>query len=69
MTFKFGTIDYFTEQFSDILADVDVERDPNGPDIILKAFFNALDEWLGYHEKQAQAYYRLQYRLKEALND
>ena len=65
----YGTVEFYSEMFSDILADVDLETAPNSPDNILKGFYHALDSWIDYHQTQTTAYTDLRQRVKEALGD
>ena len=63
---NYGTLEFYSEQFSDILADVDATS-PDVADNILNGFITALDEWLDYHDKQATAYAQLRQRVRKAL--
>ena len=63
---KYGTPEFYTEHFSDLLADVDSE-DPATTDSIIQGFLTAVDEWFTYHERQANAYAQLRQRVREAL--
>ena len=65
----YGTVEFYSEMFSDILADVDLESAPNSPDNILKGFYHALDSWFDYHAIQADAYHSLRLKVKKALDD
>ena len=62
----YGTPEFYAEQFSDLLADVDNE-DPAIAENILSGFYIALNDWFGYHEQQANAYAELRVRVREAL--
>ena len=63
---KYGTPEFYTEHFSDLLADVDSE-DPATTDSIIKGFFIAVHDWFNYHEQQANAYAELRIRVRVAL--
>lgn len=66
MTYEYGTAKYYAELFSDCLADVDAEN----PDVaanLFEGFLIATDEWLVYHQAQANAYAQLRQRVREAL--
>ena len=63
---KYGTVEYYVDMFSDILADVDGE-DPSNAENILNGFYVALDDWFDYHKQQADAYAELRVRVREAL--
>ena len=67
ITLSYGTVEYYAELFSDIISAVDVETDPDSPDKILKGFYQSLDEWLEYHEKQAGAYQIMKQKVTAAL--
>ena len=69
MTIQYGTVEYFAELFSDILASVDVETDPESADKILKGFYQSLNDWLDYHEKQVEAYRSMKQKLTTALSN
>jgi len=62
----YGTPEFYAEQFSDLLADVDNE-DPAIAENILSGFYIALNDWFDYHEQQANAYAELRVRVREAL--
>ena len=68
---KYGTPEFYAEQFSDILADVDLADEdakiPSTAENILSGFYIALDDWFDYHEQQADAYAQLRQRVREAL--
>ena len=64
---KYGTPEFYAEQFSDFLADVDGE-DPSTVESIFEGFLKSIDEWINYHEKQAGAYDELHARVYEVLN-
>ena len=63
---KYGTPEFYTEHFHDLLADVDSEY-PATTDSIIQGFLTAVDEWFTYHEKQANEYAQLRQRVREAL--
>jgi hypothetical protein len=62
----YGTPEFYEEQFSDLLADVEAEN-PEITDNIIKGFLLALDSWFNYHKTQADAYAELRQRVCEAL--
>ena len=64
--FQYGTVEYYAELFSDIICGVDTD-DPDSVDNILKGFYQSLDEWLEYHEKQAEAYKTMKQKVTAAL--
>jgi len=63
---KYGTVDFYEDQFSDLLADVDAD-DPCIAENIVEGFYRALDSWFDYHSAQADAYANLRQRVREAL--
>ena len=65
----YGTVEFYSEMFSDILADVDLESSPTSADNILKGFYHALESWIDYHDTQCRAYCDLRDKAIEALGD
>ena len=65
----YGSPEFYSELFGDILADVDLESAPNSVDNILKGFYLAIDSWLEYHQNQALAYGVLKANVKRALEE
>ena len=63
---KYGTADYYAEQFSDCLADVDA-HDPDTSKNLIEGFYRALDSWFEYHDEQARAYAELRKRVRTTL--
>lgn len=63
---EYGTADFYTEQFSDLLADVDAEN-PATADALIEGFYRALDSWFDYHDAQARAYADIRKRVRQAL--
>ena len=61
-----GTVEYYAEQFGDILADVDYKESYYGENII-KGFYEALDDWMNYHKNQTEAYEKLRRSIQEAI--
>jgi len=66
MAYNYGTPEYYAEQFSDWLADVDAS-DPQTTENLIEGFFRAIDSWFDYHDEQARAYAALRKRVREAL--
>lgn len=62
----YGTVEFYTEQFSDILADAD-GKDSRYGDNMIKGFLLALDDWLNYHKEQVDEYERIKQRVCQAL--
>ena len=68
MSKDYGTVEWYAEQFSDILADVSTEGPLAGnADIILEGFYQALYSWCDYHAAQSEAYSDMHLKLKETL--
>lgn len=65
-TYKYGTADYYAEQFSDFLADVQSD-DPTTTENLIQGFYRALDSWFEYHDEQARTYAAVRKRVREAL--
>ena len=63
---EYGTADFYAEQFSDFLADVDAEN-PATADALIEGFYRALDSWFDYHDAQARAYADIRKRVRQAL--
>jgi succinate dehydrogenase flavin-adding protein (antitoxin of CptAB toxin-antitoxin module) len=66
----YGTLEYYTEYFSDILADCAVgepERDIETLRLILEAFDNAILEWLNYHQQSADIYKEARMRFLDTI--
>jgi hypothetical protein len=63
---EYGTADYYAEQFSDLLADVQAD-DPQTTENIIQGFYQALDSWFEYHDEQARAYADIRKRVRQAL--
>ena len=63
---KYGTAEFYAEQFSDCLADVDADQ-PETVDNLIEGFYRALDSWFDYHSAQANAYADLRQRVRKAL--
>lgn len=65
----YGTVEFYSEMFSDILADVDLETAPNSADNIIQGFYKSIDSWLEYHQNQSEAYKQMKAKVKAALDD
>ena len=63
---EYGTPDFYAEQFSDFLADVDAEN-PATADALIEGFYRAIDSSFEYHDEQARAYADLRKRVRQAL--
>ena len=67
MSDKYGTAEYYSEMFSDIMADVDAEYAPNATENIYKGFLMAIDSWLEYHSHQTNEYSKFRERVRKSL--
>ena len=63
---EYGTADFYAEQFSDLLADVDA-HDPDTTNNLIEGFYRAIDSWFEYHDEQARAYADIRKRVRQAL--
>ena len=64
---KYGTAEYYSAMFSDIMADVDAEYAPNATENIYKGFLMAIDSWLEYHSHQTNEYSKFRERVRQTL--
>jgi len=62
----YGTPEFYKEQFSDFLADVQSD-DPQISENILKGFYLAIEDWFEYHDKQAREYAAIRKRVRSTL--
>ena len=61
-----GSVEYYTDAFSDIFADVDSET-PQITENLIAGLFHALDSWFEYHDEQARTYADIRKRVRQAL--
>ena len=64
---QYGTVEYYSEMFSDILADLEPSRESKTPDNIYKGFLLAIDSWFEYHEEQTNVYREFRERVRNTL--
>ena len=50
---KYGTVEFYKEQFADIIADIQHDQRQTS-DNLIDGFKLALDEWREYHIKQVE---------------
>jgi hypothetical protein len=62
----YGTIEYYAEQFSDFLADVQADS-PKTSDAVVGGFLLAIQEWKEYHQAQVNEYTRIDERVRQTL--
>lgn len=68
--YKYGSVEFYKEQFGDILADVGDAPMPGDEDLmnnIVQGFLLSCDDWLKYHEKAAKRYAATGERIRQAL--
>jgi hypothetical protein len=63
---QYGSVEYCADGFSEYLADVDSEN-PATAENLIKGFYQALDSWFDYHDKQAREYADIRKRVRQAL--
>ena len=66
MTVKYGTAEYYAEQFADFLADAQADQ-PEYGDALVEGFLLALADWRDYHANQVNEYNRIEQRVRQAL--
>ena len=64
MNTKYGTKEFYAEQFADLIADVQHDS-PEFSDNLVSGFLLALDDWRQYHVKQILELDRVQFKLDE----
>ena len=64
---RYGTIEFYAELFSDILADIQYDS-PEVGDNLVSAFKLALDDWREYHADQVTEYDRIKELVESKLN-
>ena len=62
----YGTESSYKEFFDDLLADVQADE-PDCATNIMNGFFASINDWMIYHEKQANVYQDLRERVRTAL--
>jgi len=62
---KYGTPEYYAEQFADILADVQGDE-PHYGDAIVEGFILAIQDWRDYYSKQVNEFKRIEQRVRQA---
>ncbi|MFZ8903652.1 MAG: hypothetical protein ACO20I_06940 [bacterium] len=55
----YGTVEYFEQYFSDVLADAGDGYDPQAGLRIMEGFQKAIESWLKYHQDSAANYDQL----------
>jgi hypothetical protein len=62
----YGTVEFYEDMFSDLLADVQSD-DPTTTENIIQGFYRSLDSWFEYHDAQARTYADIRKRVRQAL--
>jgi hypothetical protein len=62
----YGTVEFYAEQFGDILADAQAD-DPKYGNNIIEGFLTAIEEWKNYHQEQVNEYERVGERVRSTL--
>ena len=57
--YPYGSVEYYMEHFSDIIADVGDDGSPKAGEKILAAFKAAIESWLESHQNSAAKYEEL----------
>ena len=63
---KYGTPEYYAEQFADVLADAQADE-PHYGDAVVEGFLLAIDDWRDYHANQVNEYNRIAERVRKTL--
>ena len=64
---EYGTVEFYTEQFADILADIQYDR-PDITDNMVEGFRLAITDWKKYYEDQVNATSRAEKQFNKAFN-
>ena len=59
----YGSVEYYADYFSDVIADAGDDNDPEAAHRILLAFREAIQSWLDYHKNSAKTYEELLYKF------
>ena len=63
---NYGSVQFYTDMFADILADVQHDNPVYG-DNIIAGFKAALREWREYHEEQVKEYQRIEQKANDEI--
>lgn len=64
---EYGTVEFYTDQFADILADIQYDR-PDITDNMVEGFRLAIADWKMYYEDQVNATARAEKQFNKAFN-
>ena len=62
----YGSVEFYTEMFSDILADAQYD-DPSYGNNIISGFKNAIRMWRMYHENSVREYERIEKQANDEI--
>lgn len=63
---QYGSVEFYSNMFGELLCDVQSEE-PATTENIIQGFYQALDDWFEYHDKQAREYADIRKRVRQAL--
>ena len=63
---NYGSVQFYTDMFADVLADVQYDN-PDYGDNIIAGFKTALKEWRQYHEEQVKEYQRIEQKANDEI--
>ena len=63
---NYGSVQFYTDMFADILADIQHDNPVYG-DNIIAGFKAALREWRQYHEEQVKEYQRIEEKANDEI--
>ncbi len=64
---EYGTVQFYAEQFADIIADIQ-HTSPEVSDNLISGFKLAIDDWRQYHVKQILELDRVEAQLVDNIN-
>ena len=64
---EYGTVEFYAEQFADILADIQYDR-PDITDNLVEGFRLAIVDWKLYHQDQVKATEHAEKKFNEVFN-
>ena len=63
---NYGSVQFYTDMFADVLADIQSDKPIYG-DNIIAGFKAALKEWREYHEGQVKEYQRIEQKANDEI--
>lgn len=64
---EYGTVEFYTDQFADLLADIQYDR-PDITDNLVEGFRLAIADWKTYYEDQVNAMAATEKKFNETFN-